>query len=142
MIYIESKYLPPKGYQAMSLFGVCIKRKDASPMSDISFNHEAIHERQQGEVQTFCLIVSIIICSILPSIWWLVGAILFHPVLYSILCVIYGVKGWIKKKSFLEMWKAGDYYYNNPLEREAYAKESEMNYLSKRYPFSWIKFII
>lgn len=140
MIFLESKYIPPKGYKAMSLFGICIHRKDASKMNDKDFIHEEIHAMQQRDTEKVLFILSLIACVFIPSIWWFISAILGHLLLYNLLSVIYFCIGW-SKYGFNESISKKCYYYDNPLEREAYANEKTPIYLAKRYPFSWFKYL-
>ncbi len=50
MKVIENKIIPPKGFYAINLFGILFKRSDTSEMTDVEFNHEAIHTAQMKEL--------------------------------------------------------------------------------------------
>jgi len=141
MIYINCKHFPPKGYKAISLFGIVIHRSDTGEMDQSDFQHEEIHALQQSDTQTAALIIASIMCTFFPSIWWFVGAMLLHLVLYGLLSVIYGIVWWIKLGSYKEMITDELYYYKNPLEMEAYTKEDDITYLAKRHPFAWVKYL-
>lgn len=46
MKIIYNKYLPPKGYVAINLFGVIFARSKYKPLRERSARHEAIHTKQ------------------------------------------------------------------------------------------------
>jgi len=56
-----SKYLPPKGFGAINIFGLIIVRKDYGKLTEVEMNHERIHSRQICEmlVVLFYLIYSL-----------------------------------------------------------------------------------
>lgn len=45
-----SKYLPPKNFGAVNLFGIIIVRKDYGMLDESEKNHEMIHTRQMVEM--------------------------------------------------------------------------------------------
>jgi len=45
-----SKYLPPKGFGAINLFGLIFVRKDYGKLTKTEINHERIHSRQIYEM--------------------------------------------------------------------------------------------
>lgn len=45
-----SKYLPPKGFSAINLFGLIIGRKEYGHLSRFELNHEKIHTKQIVEM--------------------------------------------------------------------------------------------
>jgi hypothetical protein len=49
MKIIENKILPPRGYCAISLFGLLFTRK-RSDIGSVTINHESIHWKQQKEM--------------------------------------------------------------------------------------------
>ena len=51
MKVIYNNIIPFKGYKAINIFGVLFVRKDArTPMTQVDFNHEAIHSKQIWEL--------------------------------------------------------------------------------------------
>lgn len=51
MKIIYNKYLPPKGFLAINLFGVLfVKNKDRGQLSQTTMNHEKIHSAQIKEL--------------------------------------------------------------------------------------------
>lgn len=50
MKILYSKYIPPKGFGAINLFGLVIVRKDYGRLTDAEENHERIHTRQMLEM--------------------------------------------------------------------------------------------
>jgi hypothetical protein len=65
MKIIYSKYIPPRNFGAINLFGLIIARKDFGPLTMSEINHERIHTRQMIEM----LIVPFYLCYIIE---WLV----------------------------------------------------------------------
>lgn len=55
MKIIYNSILPVKGFIAMALFGVIFARKEHSPLSISTINHETIHEIQVKEVGGWCI---------------------------------------------------------------------------------------
>ncbi len=49
MMVIYNNILPVKGFKCINLFGVLFVRKDLK-MTDVDFNHEAIHTKQMKEM--------------------------------------------------------------------------------------------
>lgn len=45
-----NKYLPPKDFGAINLFGVILIRKGYGQLSKLEINHELIHTRQMSEL--------------------------------------------------------------------------------------------
>lgn len=109
-----SKYLPPKGFSAINLFGFFFIRKDYKDIIEKYpsikaklFNHESIHTAQMKEM------------------------------LYIFFYVWYGVEwlirwvgcGFNSKKA----------YRNILFEREAYNNDVNLEYLNNRKLFSWLR---
>ncbi len=50
MKVIKNKIIPPKRFYAINLFGILFKRIGTTEMTDVEFNHEAIHTAQMKEL--------------------------------------------------------------------------------------------
>jgi len=50
MKILYSKYIPPKAFGAINLFGIVIVRKDYGMLDKAEVNHERIHTRQMLEL--------------------------------------------------------------------------------------------
>lgn len=107
MKIIENKYLPPKRFVALNLFGF-VFCKDKSKLTRIVKNHENIHTAQMKEL------------------------------LYVFYYMFY-VLEWLFRLPV--SWGLHDAYRNISLEREAYAKEKDLAYLSKRKKYAWVKYM-
>lgn len=46
MKIVQNKLIPPKGFKAITIFGIVFARKE---LDEVSKNHEAIHIRQGNE---------------------------------------------------------------------------------------------
>ena len=114
MKVLYSKYLPPKGFSAINLFGFFIIRKDHKELIEKYpsikaklFNHESIHTAQMKEM------------------------------LYIFFYLWYGVEwlirwvgcGFKSKKAYRNIW----------FENEAYTNDANMEYLKNRRLFSWLR---
>ena len=50
MKIIYNKFLPPKGFAAINLFGILFARSENNPLRETTINHEAIHSSQAKEM--------------------------------------------------------------------------------------------
>lgn len=116
MKVIYSKYLPPKGYSAINLFGFILFRKDQKDIIEKYpsikawlLNHESIHTKQMQEML-------------------FIFFYLWYGLEWLIRWVAYGFNA---KKA-----------YNNILfEREAYNNDNNLEYLKERKLFSWLRLL-
>ena len=109
-----SKFLPPKGFSAINIFGFIIIRAeyrdslDKHPLTkDRLINHERIHTRQMQEM------------------------------LFIFFYLWYGVEWLIRWIGCGFQSKVA--YKNISFEREAYQNENNMDYLKNRRLFSWLR---
>lgn len=107
MKIIENKYLPPKGFIAINLFGIVFCR-DKSALTRIVKNHEQIHTVQMKEL------------------------------LYIFYFILYGLEWICKIPVYMNFHIA---YRSISFEKEAYAKEKDLAYLSKRKKYAWVKYM-
>ena len=49
MKIVKNRFIPPRGFAYVNLFGVLFTRRD-KPISDVTFNHEQIHTEQMKEM--------------------------------------------------------------------------------------------
>lgn len=61
MKILYSKYLPPKAFGAMNLFGIIVVRKDYGGLNEVEINHEQIHTRQIFEMLIIFFYLSYVI---------------------------------------------------------------------------------
>ena len=107
MKIVENKYIPPKGFIALNLFGVIFCR-DASLLTRVVKNHEKIHTEQMKEL------------------------------LYVLYYIWYFIEWLLKLIWYLDSHAA---YRNISFEREAYKKEKNLAYISKREKYAWLKYV-
>lgn len=112
---IYKKHIPAKNYYAITLFDTMIIRSEYrnSKISKFSINHETIHQHQSRDFGI-----------------GFAGYFIFYP-LYLL--------EWILKLP----WAIFGYnpYRSISFEQEAYEREYDLTYLSKRKRFSWIKYL-
>lgn len=106
---IYNKFIPFKGFYAMSLFNLILVREDCrkydnTPIYKKMINHESIHFEQQKEL----------------------GFIFFY--------LLYGLE-WIIKLFFF----GSKAYYHISFEQEAFANENDFEYIQNRKKFTWLK---
>ena len=151
MIIIHNKFIPFKGYKLMNILGLVFSRVPESRISMTDKRHEQIHTYQQWEIVELASVLSLCLCTMFTSWWYLLG-ILFVPfVIYILgwLCEIalppyHNVKKLWKERKFLSWFKKiwHDAYLDNCFEREAYLNESNVDYLETRTPFAWLGYIL
>ena len=128
MIKVVNSIFPIEDYIAMTVWPVVFIQKANERLYDeVADNHENIHGRQQIEM----LIVGIVLAIGLYFLigWWCLFAL---PVFCWWYCIEYMLRSIFGK---------GNAYRNISFEREAYANETDFNYLKNRRLFAWIKHI-
>jgi hypothetical protein len=128
MIIIRNNIIPPKGFKTVNLFGVWFVRKDAV-LTYKSPNHERIHTRQIFELMTVGIVLGFLWTITLGWSWWLLMACL--PLFYW----------WYLIEWFIRLFFYEKAYRNISLEREAYANDTNLDYLKNRKLYSWFKYL-
>jgi hypothetical protein len=108
---IYNKFIPFKGFYAMSLFNLILVREDCRKYDNTyiykkMINHESIHFEQQKEL----------------------GFVFFY--------LLYGLE-WIIKLFFF----GSKSYNHISFEQEAYNNERDYSYIKTRKKYSWLKYI-
>lgn len=129
MITIKNKLIPFGNYNAINLFGIIFTKEE---LTEKEKNHEKIHTYQMIEMILVGLyLVGMLIIQFNLSYWWiLMGLTTYY--------LWYGVEYLIIRKFHQ---KQNDAYHDISLEEEAYANDEDLNYLQKRIPFNWVKFL-
>jgi cell division protein FtsB len=123
--------IPVKDFTAMTIWPyIFVRNKAAKRYNVVVNNHEHIHARQQLEMLIVGAVLAVIaflagfgLWSILPLpifLWWYVFEWLFRLAQYR-----------NKDKA----------YRNISFEREAYANQSDLAYLTNRKHFAWTKYL-
>lgn len=127
---VFNKFIPFSGFLAMTLWPfIFIREELAKAYSVIVNNHEHIHAEQQKEM----LLVGIVLAAIgyvFVGLW----ALLFVPLFFW----WYGIEYLYRLCQYRDTKKA---YRNISTEREAYANEKDLTYLTNRRRFAWIKYL-
>ena len=121
MKIIRNNIIPFPGYKCINLFGILFAREKAK-IDGVTINHESIHSRQFVELMALSAVVLIIIQ------WWL---IFFAPFAFYVWYAI----------EWLVRLPKGNAYRSISFEREAYTNENDMEYLSNRKHFAFIKYL-
>ena len=122
--------IPFKGFIAMCLWPfIFVRNNAANHYNTVANNHEHIHAEQQKEM----LLVGIVLAAIgyvFVGLW----ALLFVPLFFW----WYGIEYLYRLCQYRNTKKA---YRNISTEREAYANEKDLTYLTNRRRFAWIKYL-
>lgn len=122
--------IPFKGFIAMCLWPfIFVRNNAASHYNTVANNHEHIHAEQQKEM----LLVGIVLAAIgyvFVGLW----ALLFVPLFFW----WYGIEYLYRLCQYRNTKKA---YRNISTEREAYANEKDLTYLTNRRRFAWTKYL-
>lgn len=159
MKIVTNKFIPFKGFGAMNILGFIFTRKNAKDITLRTKRHEQIHTYQQYELLMIGAIVSLVLCNIFASWWYLLGVILIPFVFYITSFLIEmaippyhnlnfdfrkgeGIVVKVQKiwAVIMKIWM--DAYEDNCFEREAYFNDTEVNYLATRSLFAWVGYII
>lgn len=132
MKIVYNNIIPFKGFKAMAVWPFVFVRKSAR-ITTTDINHEKIHCAQQCEVTVTTLILGIIFALAgVFCVWW----VLVSPIIYY---VLYGLDFVIR---LFTCWMNGHKAYRNIIfEQEAYVNQTNKEYLKKRKPFDYVKYI-
>ena len=150
MKIIYNKWIPFGKFGLINILGLVFSRKPEREITIAAKRHEQIHTYQQYEILMASAILSLILCNIYASWWYLLGVLIMPLLLYVLgfiveLCMppyhnvaeknIWALPSWISK-----VWM--DAYNDNCFEREAYLNERDTNYHINRKLFGWIWYIL
>lgn len=159
MRIIHNNILPMRGFGLMNILGLVFSRKPANEVTLVSKRHEQTHTLQQYEILMVAAIVSLILCNIFASWWYLLGVLVIPFAVYVLGFVLelivppYHNAKLIFKEADCECGKIKrigrwlrkvwmDAYRDNCFEREAYMNDHDRNYLATRKLFAWVGYII
>ena len=118
-----------RGFLSMCLWPyIFVRNSAASRYNTVVNNHEHIHAEQQKEMLAVGLVFAAIL-SLLGCGWWSLFAL-------PLFLWWYGVDWVVRLVQYGDGHKA---YRNISFEREAYAHEKDLEYLSHRRRFAWLK---
>lgn len=159
MRIIHNRILPLPGFGLMNILGLVFSRKPESEITLEQKQHEQIHTYQQYELLMIGAIMSLVLCNIYASWWYLLGSIAIPFALYFLGFILemaippyhnltFGfVKGEGLRVKLMKIWAVlvkiwMDAYRDNCFEREAYMNDNDRNYLATRRLFGWAWYII
>lgn len=115
----------------MNILGLVFTRKQVEEITIKTKRHEQIHTIQQYEIFGAAALISLVLCNIWASWWYLLGVIALPLALY--------VLAWLIELALPPYDSA---YKDSPFEREAYANDTNSDYFVTRPLFAWIKYWI
>lgn len=131
MRIISNKLIPLKNFTAINILGVIFTRLPAGALSCRVKRHEAIHTAQQYEILCLSALISLVLCNIFASWWYLLASVLMPLAIYLL--------AWIVE---LLLPPYATAYKDSPFEREAYANDHDSDYLVRRRLFAWVGYIM
>ena len=131
MRIISNKILPVKGFSAINLLGFVFTRLPADALPITTKRHEAIHTAQQYEILALSALISLVLCNIFASWWYLLACVIMPLAIYLL--------AWIVE---LLLPPYDSAYKDSLFEREAYANSGDPDYLVNRSPFAWISYFL
>jgi len=121
--------IPFRGFLSMCLWPyIFVRNSAASRYNTVVNNHEHIHAEQQKEMLAVGLVLAAILC-LAGCGWW---SLLALPLFLWWYCL-----EWL-----IRLILSGDghkAYRNISFEKEAYSNEKDLEYLSHREHFAWIR---
>lgn len=131
MKIIYNKWIPFNGFSAMNILGFLFTKVYAEELKIKTLRHEQIHTMQQYEILGVSALISLVLCNIWASWWYLLVTIAMPIALYVLVWLI---------ELALPPYKNA--YRDSPFEREAYMNELDVNYLVTRPLFAWVKYFL
>lgn len=121
-----NRFIPFPNFRAINLFGVLFVR-GARPLTKTALNHESIHSAQIAEVMIASVPFALLLW-LYTNVW--LGLLLVVASYY-----LWYVVEWLVRLPF------GNAYRNISFEREAYQREGDLTYLSRRKMFAFVGYI-
>ena len=85
MRLIFNKWIPFKGFGAMNILGLVFSRKPAEEITLVTKRHEQTHTFQQYEILGVSALVSLVLCNIFASWWYLLGCLVIRSICVGLL---------------------------------------------------------
>lgn len=158
MKIIHNKLIPFGSFGLINILGLLFTKVPVEKISDSVKRHEGTHTYQQYELVMISAIISLVLCNIFASWWYLVFLPIIPFITYALAFLIelaippyYNAKEFFAGKSRCEQIKAIwpwlkkvwiDAYYDNCFEREANANEHDPMYLAMRPFCAMFRYII
>lgn len=151
MKFIYNKILPFGNFGLLNILGIVFTKIEEAKITLSSKVHEYIHSLQQWELVVISAMLSIALCNIYASLWYLLALPIIPFVLYAIAFLIelaippyHNVAEIFRSgkilKGIRQIWM--DAYRDNCFEREAYANQANIKYILTRTPLAWIGYIL
>jgi len=131
MKIVYNNIIPFEGFCAITIWPFIFVRKGVE-LNEVDINHEEIHGCQQSEVTVLSALV-VSTCFLFGATAWLFVCV---PFLYYFMYIT----EWVINLVLYGRDKTA--YRKISFEREAFANETDMNYLEKRRAFAWLYSVI
>lgn len=127
MRYVYNNFIPFKGYVAMCIWPLIFVRSKAR-YTDTTDNHERIHAEQQKEMLEVGLMLAAVL-ALLGCGWWSLLAL-------PLFLWWYGIEWLVGLIRYRDKAIA---YSSIRFEREAYGHQGDLQYLTTRKRFAWLR---
>lgn len=136
---IFARLLLRGSYKTCMLFGfICTKHKQDAPLSEATTRHESIHVMQYATVSVVAFLLAIALNIAFGGAVWFYFVPLLYYILYFLEAMISVLKHRVRGKKIKEAY--GRAYDNSMFEQEAYAHETEPDYIQRRRWFAVLKY--
>lgn len=158
MKIIHNNIIPFGDFGSMNILGLLFTKRQVTEITNRIKRHEGTHTYQQYEILMVAAIVSLILCNIYASWWYLLWVLIIPFAIYATAFLIeafippyHNAKECFEGKTLLGKIKAVptwlgkvwvDAYRDNCFEREAYMNEDNPEYNSTRPLFAEVKYIL
>ena len=129
MFKVFNKIIPFKGFKGLTMWPFLFIRKGAT-VTDTFERHEGTHAKQQFEMLCVGIVLTIILFLVGCGWWSLFGLPIFY--------YWYGIEYIVRLFQYQTFIAA---YKNVAFEQEAYDHQNEIDYLDRRKPFAWVKYL-
>ena len=129
MKIIYNKWIPVNGFSSMNILGFLFTK--VKELKIKTLRHEQIHTMQQYEILGASALISLVLCNIWASWWYLLVTIALPIALYVLVWLIE-----------LALPPYNSAYKDSPFEREAYENDEDVDYLVTRPLFAWVKYFL
>ena len=158
MKIIHNKFIPFRDFGIVNILGLLFSKVPAEKITNRIKRHEGTHTYQQYELVMISAIISLVLCNMFASWWYLAFLPIIPFIAYALAFLIelfippyHNAKEFFEGKSFCDKVKAIipwikkvwlDAYYDNCFEREAYMNDGDPMYNSTRPWVAWVRYII
>lgn len=157
MRIITNRFIPFGDFNAMNTLGLVFTREEEKNITPRVKRHEGTHTYQQYELLMIAAIVSLVLCNMFASWWYLLFLLIIPFAIYVMAFLLelaippYHNAQLLWNDKTIPLWKRIgkwltkvwiDAYADNCFEREAYMNDNDPLYNSVRHFCAWLWYIL